>query len=119
MTVGEGTFASLFIGNDFSRIDIYSKNNLVMTRGIKTGISSMMEAIDESIAETLPGKKLDKERVKKILHDLSDDPGKSLKDEDGIHWNENTISGHDHSGTGEIDPSDRKNAGILCDVSRL
>lgn len=91
IAVGETTFASLYIGNDFSRIDIFSKNNLVMTRGIKTGISSMMEAIDESIAATSPNKKADKERVKKILSDLSVDSGKSLKDEDGTLWTENTI----------------------------
>ncbi len=91
IAVGESTFASLFIGNDFSRIDIYSKNNLVMTRGVKTGINSMMEGIDEYIAETMPNRKPDKERVKKILHELSDDPGHTIKDEDGIHWSQSTI----------------------------
>ena len=91
IAVGEGTFASLFIGNDFSRIDIYSKNNLVMTRGVKTGITSMMEAIDESIAETMPGKKLDKVRIKNILQELSVNPGTSIQDEDGIRWNQSAI----------------------------
>ncbi len=89
--VGEGTFASLFIGNDFSRIDIYSKNNLVMTRGVKTGITSMMEAIDESVAETMPGKRLDKDHVKNILRELSDHPGNSIPDENGIHWSQNSV----------------------------
>ena len=91
MTIRENTFASLYIGNDFSRIDIFNKNNLVMTRGIKTGISSMMEAVDESISEIPSGRKIDKKRVEKILNDLSLDPGKSLVDDDGIHWNENKI----------------------------
>jgi len=91
IAVAETTFASLYLGNDFSRIDIFSKNNLVMTRGIKTGISSMMEAIDESLAETSHHKKVDQERVYKILYDLSVDPGKSLKDEDGIQWTESKI----------------------------
>jgi len=92
ISVEENTFASLYIGNDFSRIDIYHKNNLVMTRGIKTGISSMLEAIDESIAETLINKKADKNRIKKALNDISADPVKSITDEDGILWNESTIS---------------------------
>ncbi len=91
IAVGETTFASLYIGNEFSRIDIFSKNNLVMTRGIKTGISSMMEAIDESIAEALPDKRPEMERVKETLNILSADPGKLLKDEDGVHWTENGI----------------------------
>jgi Tfp pilus assembly PilM family ATPase len=91
IAVGEGTFASLFIGNDFSRIDIYSKNNLVMTRGVKTGITSMMEAIDESVAETMPGKKMDKVRIKDILQELSEHPGDSIQDENGVHWSQSTI----------------------------
>ncbi|MDD4357102.1 MAG: pilus assembly protein PilM, partial [Smithellaceae bacterium] len=91
LAVGEGTFASLFIGNDFSRIDIYSKNNLVMTRGVKTGITSMMEAIEESVAEAMPGKKMDKDHVKNILQELSDHPGESIKDEDGTHWSQSKI----------------------------
>ena len=62
-----------------------------MTRGIKAGINSMMAEMDESISETYPNKKIDKERVKKILSDLSANPGKSLEDEDGIQWSENTI----------------------------
>ncbi len=89
--VTETTYASLFIGNDFSRIDIFSRNNLVMTRGIKTGISSMVEALNESLAEILPKQEVDNERLQKILTDISADAEKSIKDEDGIHWNDNTI----------------------------
>ncbi|MDP2854087.1 MAG: pilus assembly protein PilM, partial [Smithellaceae bacterium] len=91
ITASETTFASLYIGNEFSRIDIFSKNNLVMTRGIKTGISSMMEAIDESIAEALPDKRPEMERVKKTLNILSADSGKLLKGEEGVHWTKNGI----------------------------
>jgi len=91
IAVGECTFASIFIGDDFSRIDIYRKSNLVMTRGIKAGISSMMEAIDESIAEALPDKKLDIERAKAMLKDISADPEKLFKDENGINWKESGI----------------------------
>jgi Tfp pilus assembly PilM family ATPase len=45
ISIREGAVASLFIGIDFSRIDIYSGNNLVMTRGIKAGMGSMVEAL--------------------------------------------------------------------------
>ena len=91
IVAGEDVFASLFLGFDFSRIDIFSKNNLVMTRGIKTGISSMIEAIEESIAETLPGRKLDREREKQILRELCADPKKTIQDEDGFIWTQNAV----------------------------
>ena len=51
----DGTVASLFIGNDFSRIDIYSKGTLVMTRGIKAGINSMVESLLEVLLEQTQG----------------------------------------------------------------
>lgn len=91
VTVSETTFASLYIGNDFSRIDIFHKNNLVMTRGIKTGVSSMMEAVDEAVAEMLPNRRADKASVEKILNDVSLDPGRVMQDENGIDWNQNKI----------------------------
>ncbi|MRS01678.1 hypothetical protein EG832_00380 [bacterium] len=91
INTAEATFASLYIGNDFSRIDIFSKNNLVMTRGIRTGISSMVEALNESLAEILPKQKIDNERIEKILTEVSADADKSIRDEDGIHWNDGTI----------------------------
>lgn len=39
------TVTNLHISHDWSRIDIFSKGNLVMTRGIKTGVSSMIESL--------------------------------------------------------------------------
>ncbi|OPL15153.1 MAG: hypothetical protein AVO39_01760 [delta proteobacterium MLS_D] len=39
------TIASLYIGRGWSRIDIFSDGNLVMTRGIKAGINSMVESL--------------------------------------------------------------------------
>jgi Tfp pilus assembly PilM family ATPase len=48
IAAAKGTVASLFIGNEFSRIDVYSKGNLVMSRGIKTGVRSMIEALMET-----------------------------------------------------------------------
>lgn len=91
IAVGECTFASIFIGNDFSRIDIYRKNNLVMTRGIKAGISSMMEAINESIADASPDEKLDIEQAKTLLESISADPEALLKDEERINWTDSGI----------------------------
>lgn len=88
---GENTFASLFIGNDFSRIDVYKNQNLVMTRGIKTGISSMMDVIDESIAETSPEEKPRKEEIKKLLNNLLYHPEKTKIDSGGMSWLENGI----------------------------
>lgn len=43
--------ATLYVGNSFSRIDIFCGGNLVMTRGIKTGVGSMTEAIQEAYNE--------------------------------------------------------------------
>ena len=91
ITAGEDVFASLYFGFDFSRIDIFSKNNLVMTRGIKTGISSMMETIEESITETFPRRTVDREREKQILQELCADPEKTITDEDGFFWTQSSV----------------------------
>ncbi len=37
--------SSLYIGRDWSRIDIFSKGNLVLSRGIKAGIKTMKESM--------------------------------------------------------------------------
>lgn len=47
----QGSIAMLFIGNDFSRIDIFSQGNMVMTRGIKAGTNSMVESLQEQLSE--------------------------------------------------------------------
>ncbi len=92
VTAREKTFATIFIGNNFSRIDIYSNNNLTMTRGIKTGINSMMDAIDESGSEISFDKKaLEKDAIEKILKEFSADPGQWLKDKNRINWAENGV----------------------------
>jgi Tfp pilus assembly PilM family ATPase len=36
---------TLYVGKDWSRIDIFSKGNLVLSRDIKTGINSLVEAV--------------------------------------------------------------------------
>ena len=72
----EGTIASLFIGNDFSRIDIYSEGNIVMTRGIKAGLSSMVEALVDRFNEKREDPEappLTPEQGWKIIRSLSPD----------------------------------------------
>jgi len=43
--------STLFVGRDWSRIDIFSSGNLVLVRWIKTGINSMIQGIIEKIKE--------------------------------------------------------------------
>ena len=47
----EKLVCSLFIGRDWSRIVIYSRGNLVLSRGIKAGIRSMIEAVAQEISK--------------------------------------------------------------------
>jgi Tfp pilus assembly PilM family ATPase len=82
MSATEEIFASLFIGKDYSRIDVYKKENLVMSRGFKTGSSnSMLEAITASFLEKTGNLQLKNDEAKKILLSLSPDSEK-LKDTD-------------------------------------
>lgn len=74
------TVATLFVGNDYSRIDIYARGNLVMTRGIKTGTGSLVESFIEGYNESLslftagrtkaPPKPMDPEAAREILVNL-------------------------------------------------
>ena len=82
LNVGEGTFASLFIGNDYSRIDIYNKRNLVMTRGIKTGFNSMTEEIVEALGKKTGKTIVETEEAKKILFSLIHTDTGKLKQSD-------------------------------------
>lgn len=50
----EKNICSLFIGKDWSRIAIFSNGNLVLSRDIKAGIQSMIEAIMEKIGNNKP-----------------------------------------------------------------
>ncbi|MBK5101506.1 MAG: pilus assembly protein PilM, partial [Desulfobacteraceae bacterium] len=49
MEISETTVASLYVGTDRSRIDIFSSGNVVFTRGIKTGMNSIIEGISEGL----------------------------------------------------------------------
>lgn len=82
MPVQEAIFASLFIGNNYCRIDVYNKENLAMSRGIKTGSgNSMAEAIVSSVFETTGHVRLNLAEARKILFSLSSDSEK-LKESD-------------------------------------
>ncbi len=68
----EGTVVNMFIGNDYSRIDIYSGGNLVMTRGIRAGLNSMVESLTETYND-LKLEALTAKQGRKILGSLSPD----------------------------------------------
>lgn len=40
-----GTCANLYVGRNWSRIDIFDKGNLVLSRGIKAGVNSMVDSL--------------------------------------------------------------------------
>ena len=49
----EANVSSLYIGRDWSRIDIFSEGNLVLSRGIKAGVKTMIEALRTEIEGNL------------------------------------------------------------------
>jgi len=90
----DGIAASLYIGNDFSRIDIYSGNDLVMTRGIKAGLNSMVESLMEGFNETRQSPEspaLTFEQARSIVRSLSPDSPKLLSTEAGADLSEEKI----------------------------
>jgi type IV pilus assembly protein PilM len=54
----EETIANLYIGKERSRIDIFSSGNLAFTRGIKTGMNSIIESFIEGFNEGKKGELL-------------------------------------------------------------
>lgn len=51
----EQQVASLYIGRDWSRIDIFSGGNLFLSRGIKAGVRTMMEGLRKEIESSSKG----------------------------------------------------------------
>ena len=43
--LGQGHLCALYIGRNWSRIDIFNNGNLMLSRGIRAGLNSMLEAI--------------------------------------------------------------------------
>jgi len=91
MSSNESTLASLFIGDEFSRIDIYDGENLAMTRDIKTGLSSMMESIMDNLFESDKRMKITTDEARKILFSLSTDSEKLLETDAGFGLTEKEI----------------------------
>ncbi len=105
------TLSTLYIGRDWSRIDIFSNGNLVMTRGIRAGINSMiqelMEGYNESVGITPPQGSsheqssrvtdaaenvyMDMEDARKLLFGLSPDSPSTKEVRARFHLEENSI----------------------------
>lgn len=79
ITIAEETIASLYIGFNYSRIDIIARGNLTMTRDIKAGSNSMVESFvdhyNEKVLPTLsgPAEAIATEEARKIVYSLSPD----------------------------------------------
>ncbi|MCX7634222.1 MAG: hypothetical protein N2Z74_00570 [Syntrophales bacterium] len=81
--------ATLFIGNEFSRIDIYAGHNLVMTRGIKAGLSSMAEQLVDVLNDRIRAGEINRgeqftiEDGYRIIRTISPDTSPLAEDEAG------------------------------------
>ena len=89
------TIAYLFIGNNFSRIDIFNKGNLIMTRGIKAGNNSMIESLYEVLHSQASEKESEEsqspvslEQARKVLFSLNPDSPSLLEGEPGYSLTE-------------------------------
>ena len=60
--------ASLYIGRDWSRIDIFSDGNLMLSRGIKAGVKTMIEALRTEIEGQLFELSIAKSPTKDAVH---------------------------------------------------
>jgi len=97
---GEQTVGSLYIGEDWSRVDIFSSGNLVLTRGIKAGMNSLVEGIIEGMQELEINSStelaegeilLDMEQGRKILVSLRPDSPSLTKGDPGFYLKEEEI----------------------------
>ncbi|MEW5725066.1 MAG: hypothetical protein AB1896_18280, partial [Thermodesulfobacteriota bacterium] len=53
---GEESVCNLYIGRNWSRIDVFSGGNILLSRGIRAGVNSMIEAIQDGLRNRLaPG----------------------------------------------------------------
>jgi len=76
----QDTVASIYIGWDFSRIDIFSKGSLVAVRSVKTGSNGLIESLKEEIDKKIKGIDISLAMAEKILCGLSPDFQESEKD---------------------------------------
>ncbi len=84
--------ASLYLGNNFSRIDIFSGDNLILTRVIKAGNTSMSEALADAYNNTRAnGSSLAYEQGRKILFSLCPNSSPLLETDAGFGLEEKEI----------------------------
>jgi Tfp pilus assembly PilM family ATPase len=86
--------ATLFIGNEYSRIDIYIEGRLIMTRDIKTGINSMIEMLTEAPnILTGTGEKLARDEARKALFAFAKSEDKPVVLSDGFNIDREEFAG--------------------------
>jgi Tfp pilus assembly PilM family ATPase/Tfp pilus assembly protein PilN len=83
MPCGKST-ACLFIGDEYSRIDVYADGRLALTRDIKTGVNSMVEMMAEALHGRLgQGGRTAQEKAREILFALGRDENGPIVLDDG------------------------------------
>jgi len=76
--------ACLFIGDEYSRIDVYADGRLALTRDIKTGVNSLVEMTAEALHERLgQGGRTAQEKAREILFALGRDENGPIVLDDG------------------------------------
>ncbi len=87
------SYACLYVGRDWSRIDIFENGNLVLNRGIKTGTNSMVEALMNNYNEQARRSQPQGEPQKSLLADEEPVISLSLEDDDdAVHMPEISLS---------------------------
>jgi Tfp pilus assembly PilM family ATPase len=94
MPSDEKQTASLFIGNDYSRIDLYIEGKLTLTRDIKTGINSILEMLSETPnIMTEAGENLTREEARKVLFAFAESVDKPVLLADGSTVDSTEVEG--------------------------
>ena len=117
MPASDQTVTNLHIAHNWSHIDIFSNGNLVLTRGIKTGVNSMIESLMEKFNDSkkefsleLPGKltgekeqplsggfdsgvAMDIGQAQKVLFSLNPDSPPLSEEDIGFHLKKEEILG--------------------------
>ncbi|MBF0487200.1 MAG: PilN domain-containing protein [Nitrospirae bacterium] len=85
-TEGQSIVANIFVGNGYSRIDIFRDSRLVLTRDIKTGVSSIVELLAEHLGSGMAEDEhtVTDEVMRNILSNIDSDIGDFSKSKAGI-----------------------------------
>ncbi len=76
----QDTVASIYIGWDFSRIDIFSKGVLVAVRSVKTGTNGLIESLKDEVDKKIKGIDISMALAERVLCSLSPDYNELEKD---------------------------------------